>query len=59
MKKLLIISLVLLGSLSAQAKETGMGDFNNEDELFETIAGGDEAFEFIRYSPEFVSIFYF
>ncbi len=56
MKKLLIISLVLLGSLSAQAKETGMGDFNNEDELFETIAGGDEAFEFIRYSPEFVQM---
>lgn len=56
MKHLLLTALMLLAFGKSFANETGNGDFNNEDELFETIAGGDEGFEFIRYSPEYVQM---
>ncbi|MCK5883159.1 MAG: hypothetical protein KAG61_05680 [Bacteriovoracaceae bacterium] len=50
----LIALTLLLGT--AFAGQTTQDDFDNDDDLFDTIAGGDEEFEFIRYTPEFIQM---
>lgn len=49
--------MILLLSQVSVAKDGGFGDdFSDEDDLFEQIAGGEDEFEFIRYTPEYIQM---
>ncbi len=56
MKKILSFMICALLLNVAFANQGYENNYDNEDELFDTIAGGEEEFEFIRYSPEYIQM---